>query len=358
MVELTPYEIERERKIAANRLLLVELGLEYGAAAYLPTKSKPPPVPKKVSKKRKQESLSEHENQDSESRSRKAARTTDVEAAGTLRRSARNAGKKLDYGDIEQDRSARLYRVSTSAQDTMGSEPRDANKRIHDPKKYGSIPSIEVGTWWETRQACSADAIHAPWVGGIACGPKGAYSVALSGGYDDDVDLGYAFTYTGSGGRDLKGTKDKPKNLRTAPQSSDQTFENHFNKALKISAENGNPVRVIRGFKLRSPYAPAEGYRYDGLYTVTKAWQEVGLNTKYLVCKYAFKRMPGQPPLLAGTPENDSGKKRNKVHEEANTDGETEDEEVSGDEKLQTSSSQETESSATQVDAEDCSDGE
>ncbi len=31
-----------------------------------------------------------------------------------------------------------------------------------------------------------------PWVGGISGGPKGAHSVALSGGYDDDVDLGYA----------------------------------------------------------------------------------------------------------------------------------------------------------------------
>lgn len=31
-----------------------------------------------------------------------------------------------------------------------------------------------------------------PWVAGISGGPDGAYSVALSGGYDDDVDLGYA----------------------------------------------------------------------------------------------------------------------------------------------------------------------
>ena len=29
-----------------------------------------------------------------------------------------------------------------------------------------------------------------PWVAGIAPGPQGAYSIALSGGYDDDVDLG------------------------------------------------------------------------------------------------------------------------------------------------------------------------
>ncbi len=31
-----------------------------------------------------------------------------------------------------------------------------------------------------------------PWVGGISASKDGAYSVALSGGYDDDVDLGYA----------------------------------------------------------------------------------------------------------------------------------------------------------------------
>ena len=47
--------------------------------------------------------------------------------------------------------------------------------------------------------------------------------------------------------------------LRTAPQSSDQTFENNFNKALKLSAETGKPVRVIRGYKLHSPFAPWEG---------------------------------------------------------------------------------------------------
>jgi len=49
------------------------------------------------------------------------------------------------------------------------------------------------------------------------------------------VDLGEAFTYTGSGGRDLKGTKQNPKNLRTAPQTSDQSFQNSYNAALKVS---------------------------------------------------------------------------------------------------------------------------
>ncbi len=85
------------------------------------------------------------------------------------------------------------------------------------------------------RKACSIDAIHAyvftvtfdilsvqrsiyrPWVAGISPGPDGCYSVALSGGYEDDVDVGealyvsqpfpphyglqriYHSTYTGSG---------------------------------------------------------------------------------------------------------------------------------------------------------------
>lgn len=109
-------------------------------------------------------------------------------------------------------------------------------ERLHDPRTFGSIPGIEVGAWWPMRMDCSTAAIHAPVVAGISgTAESGAYSVALSGGYPDDVDLGEAFTYTGSGGRDLKGTKAKPKNLRTAPQTFDQSFHNPFNAALKVS---------------------------------------------------------------------------------------------------------------------------
>jgi len=66
------------------------------------------------------------------------------------------------------------------------------------------------------------------------------------------------------GGRDLKGTASNPKNLRTAPQSRDQKLS-RGNASLVKSVENKKPVRVIRGYKLRSPFAPEEGYRYDGL---------------------------------------------------------------------------------------------
>ena len=62
------------------------------------------------------------------------------------------------------------------------------------------------------------------------------------------------------GGRDLKGTVDNPKNLRTAKQSKDQELKKG-NLALVISYETQQPIRVIRGFKLKSEYAPETGYR-------------------------------------------------------------------------------------------------
>ena len=55
---------------------------------------------------------------------------------------------------------------------------------------------------------------------------------------------------------------------------------------------------MIRGFKLKSPFAPVEGYRYDGLYIVEKAWMAKGLTNGLMVCRYAFKRVGGQPGLM------------------------------------------------------------
>ncbi|XP_052235920.1 uncharacterized protein LOC127847798 [Dreissena polymorpha] len=160
------------------------------------------------------------------------------------------------------------------------------------PNFYGAVEGVEVGASWYTRMECCRDGIHRPTVAGIHAGPDGAYSIALSGGYDDNIDLGECFTYTGEGGRDLKGTKTNPKNLRTAPQSKDQNLT-RGNLALSRSVETRNPVRVIRGYKLTSPFAPDEGYRYDGLYTVEKAWYTPGLSG-YMVWKFALKRCPDQ----------------------------------------------------------------
>jgi len=51
----------------------------------------------------------------------------------------------------------------------------------------------------------------------------------LSGGYEDDVDNGDEFLYTGSGGRDLSGNK------RTALQSCDQELTRYNRYAMQFS---------------------------------------------------------------------------------------------------------------------------
>ncbi|XP_037070358.1 E3 ubiquitin-protein ligase UHRF1-like [Pollicipes pollicipes] len=165
---------------------------------------------------------------------------------------------------------------------------------VADPADCAPCPYVAVGTWWQTRRECCADGVHRPTVAGIHAGPDGAYSIALSGGYEDDVDWGECFTYTGEGGRDLKGTTAQPKNLRTAPQSRDQQLT-RGNLALSRNVETRTPVRVIRGYKLRSPYAPEQGYRYDGLYWVEKYWLCSG-QSGFLVYKYAMKRCEDQAP--------------------------------------------------------------
>jgi len=298
----TKLEIERQEKIARNRKLLNDLmgrinkendtrpkqtvGRTAGRKSVSNKWNTPP---------KKRVPLSSRGDLE-ESRPTKRARP-ETPPLG-LRRSSRNAGKTPpDYQAGSRPEAPSL--VTTKIGVDHDREPnRRSGKRVHDPKTFGHIPGISVGTWWESREDCSNDAVHAPWVAGISGSNEGAYSVALSGGYEDDVDLGDCFTFTGSGGRALRGTKSNPKNLRTAPQSSDQNFENPSNRALKVSSETGKPVRVIRGFKLDSPYAPSEGYRYDGLYTVEKAWMERGLNDGgFLVCKFVFRRLPGQPPL-------------------------------------------------------------
>lgn len=162
------------------------------------------------------------------------------------------------------------------------------------PNYFGAVPGIEVGEAWLTRMECSRDGVHRPTVAGIHGGTEGAYSIALSGRYDDNVDYGNCFTYTGEGGRDLKGTKSNPKNLREAPQTKDQELS-RGNFALKTSVDTGNPVRVIRGYQLKNAFSPEEGYRYDGLYTVKKAWYSVGMSG-FQVWRFALQRCEGQAP--------------------------------------------------------------
>ena len=140
---------------------------------------------------------------------------------------------------------------------------------------FGHVPGYPVGSRFETRAELSEAGLHRPTVAGISGSEKdGADSIVLSGGYEDDQDLGDEIVYTGHGGRDHQ----------TGRQVADQAFA-RGNRALALSSLNGLPVRVVRGTGHASPYSPAEGYRYDGPFLVDDYWQETG-RSGFLVWRY------------------------------------------------------------------------
>ena len=145
----------------------------------------------------------------------------------------------------------------------------------------GEVQGVKTGQWFESRAALHNAEVHKGLMRGIA--PKGA-SIVLSGGYVDDEDNGDEIIYTGEGGREQK----------TGRQIADQTLTGG-NLALVQNCKNGIPVRVTRGFKCESNFAPASGYRYDGLYRVDTYWKDVGIDG-FSIWRFKLSRIETNQP--------------------------------------------------------------
>ena len=134
------------------------------------------------------------------------------------------------------------------------------------PRHFGHPIDVAPGMIFDNRIALSLAGVHPPRIAGISGSQaEGCDSIVYTNGYEDDEDHWDYILYTGSGGRDRQ----------TGLQIMDQELTRH-NRALVVSHERSLPVRVSRGPKQGSPYAPEAGYRYDGLYTVTDWWEAVG----------------------------------------------------------------------------------
>jgi putative restriction endonuclease len=145
---------------------------------------------------------------------------------------------------------------------------------------FGHIPGYPVGSHFENRAELAKAGVHRHRQAGISgSASKGADSIVLSGGYEDDEDHGDVIVYTGYGGRDPD----------TGKQVSDQPFT-VWNRALAYSGLNGLPVRVIRGTGHDSPFSPSVGYRYDGLCSVEDYWHEIG-KSGHLIWRYRLTRL-------------------------------------------------------------------
>lgn len=158
---ISQYEIERAANIERNKAILAKLEIPKDI---FPVKAAQKPKKSTAPKKRKVEI-----DETSEDSPAKFSRTDSDEApsAGS-RRSARNAGKKIDY-------KAELYRGLPPPVAGHSSKPGNtgplgaggSGKKMYvclmfnfrvclviDTKvsvKFGSIPGIEVGTWWKLR---------------------------------------------------------------------------------------------------------------------------------------------------------------------------------------------------------------
>jgi putative restriction endonuclease len=146
-------------------------------------------------------------------------------------------------------------------------------------RHFGEIETAPEGSTFPSREALRDAGVHRPTQAGISGAAKeGADSLVLSGGYQDDEDFGDVVVYTGHGGRD--------------PNSGEQVADQTFTKGNAALARNkvlGLPVRVVRGFELNSPYAPGQGYRYDGLYSVEEYWEETG-RSGFKIWRYRLRK--------------------------------------------------------------------
>ncbi|RXN07911.1 E3 ubiquitin- ligase UHRF2 isoform X1 [Labeo rohita] len=142
---------------------------------------------------------------------------------------------------------------------------------------YGPVPGVPVGTTWKFRVQVSEAGVHRPHVGGIhGRSNDGSYSLVLAGGFEDEVDRGDEFTYTGSGGRDLSGNK------RIGEHSFDQTLT-HMNRALALNCDA--PLNDKDG---------AESRNWRAGKPVVKYWPEIG-KCGFLVWRYLLRRDDVEP---------------------------------------------------------------
>lgn len=163
------------------------------------------------------------------------------------------------------------------------------------PRIFGDVPGVREGDEFLSRDHLHDAGVHAPTQAGISGSAKeGADSIVLSGGYEDDFDLGDVIVYTGHGGRDPT----------TGRQVRDQALT-QGNLALARSQVLGLPVRVTRGSRHASPLSPQVGYRYGGLYRVEDHWYETG-RSGFGIYRFRLVKLTGNLHPAALVPPGDA----------------------------------------------------
>lgn len=160
------------------------------------------------------------------------------------------------------------------------------------PKREAAVVGangLQVGAWWPFQICALRDGAHGSRMGGIHGRGDGAYSVVISGAYDDsDTDFGDTVYYSGSRGAPEPGIKK-------------EAVLTNASKSLMMSKTRGRPVRLLRAAKGNSAFAPKVGIRYDGLYRVINySQQETNDGVPYW--RFTLERLAGQAPIDKSKP--------------------------------------------------------
>ncbi|QDS69624.1 hypothetical protein FKW77_008898 [Venturia effusa] len=147
-----------------------------------------------------------------------------------------------------------------------------------------------VGDWWPQQIAVVRDGAHGHIMGGIAGTPnEGVWSILISGGYKGlDEDRGDTILYSGSG----KGSEDN---------TTDVPIVTRATKAMQTAYHLENQIRVIRSSRSDWRNAPNIGFRYDGLYKISRVLTSTNHNGgKYI--RFELKRLETEPPYNFSRP--------------------------------------------------------
>ncbi|KAH9842112.1 SAD/SRA domain [Teratosphaeria destructans] len=148
------------------------------------------------------------------------------------------------------------------------------------------------GQWWPTQMTVFRDGAHGETIKGISGSRvEGAYSCIMSGGtgYDNkngdgNEDLGDVVLYCGM-----------DSSTGAVTEETQMLMRNEEGGAAK-------PVRLIRSHQCPNKlYAPAIGFRYDGLYQVVSHERVDAEGSVRQRFRFKLVRVKGQDPIRGGT---------------------------------------------------------
>lgn len=147
---------------------------------------------------------------------------------------------------------------------------------------FGNPNNVKEGTIFFSRIDLIDAGLHRQRMKGIdGNATDGAAAIVLSGGYEDDYDLGNEILYTGEGGNDSTSGK----------QVAHQSWNSSGNAGLFKSYKNNYPIRVIRGYNHNSKDSPTEGYKYCGLYRIIeKPTMQIG-KSGFKICRFKLRKI-------------------------------------------------------------------